>query len=174
MNKTMYALCGAMLLAGTLPASAHVSLATGEAPASSTYKAVLQIGHGCGASPTVAIRVQIPGGVIAVKPMPKMGWKLETKVEPYDEPVKYFEQTLTEGVREITWSGGSLPDAWYDEFVFRARLPAGEPGTTIYFPVVQECEEGVHRWIEIPEPGKSEDDYKEPAPGVTLTPAKAQ
>jgi periplasmic copper chaperone A len=152
------------------PALAHVTLETREARAGSTYKAVLRVSHGCGESPTIAVRVRIPDGVIAVKPMPKPGWELATKVEPYPEPVRYFEQTLTEGVREIAWTGGSLPDAWYDEFVFRARLPEGEPGTVIYFPVVQECEQGVHRWIEIPEPGRSAEEYQEPAPGVTLVP----
>jgi uncharacterized protein YcnI len=25
-------------------------------------------------------------------------------------------ETLTEGVREISWSGAELPDDWYDEF----------------------------------------------------------
>jgi uncharacterized protein YcnI len=84
--------------------------------------------------------------------------------------VKYYEDTLTEGVREISWSGGNLPDAWYDEFVFRARLPDQGEGTTLYFPVVQECEQGVSRWIEIPAEGKTADDYEKPAPGVMLTP----
>ena len=170
MNMKTGALCGAMLLVSCGAASAHVTLETSEAPAASTYKAVLRVGHGCEGSPTLAVRVQIPDGVIAVKPMPKPGWELTTKIEPYAEPVEYFEDTLTEGVREIAWTGGKLPDAWYDEFVFRGRLPDGEAGTTIWFPVVQECEEGVHRWIEIPAEGKSADDYEEPAPGVTLTP----
>jgi uncharacterized protein YcnI len=40
----------------------------------------------------------------------------------------------------------------------------------LYFPAVQECEKGVHRWIEIPEPGKSARDYKEPAPALKLGP----
>jgi uncharacterized protein YcnI len=47
------------------------------------------------------------------------------------------------------------------------RLPA-TPGATLYFPVVQECEHGVTRWIEIPEPGKTSRDYKEPAPALRL------
>ena len=116
------------------------------------------------------MRVRIPDGVIAVKPMPKPGWELATKIEPYAEPAEYFGETLTEGVREISWTGGSLPDAWYDEFVFRARLPDAPAGTVLYFPVVQECATGVHRWIEIPAEGKSAEDYEEPAPGVTLKP----
>jgi periplasmic copper chaperone A len=170
MTIRMSAVLGAVMLAACGAASAHMTLEVSEAPVSSTYKAVLRVGHGCEGSPTVSVRVQIPDGVIAVKPMPKPGWELSTKVEPYPQPVTYYEDTLTEGVREIAWTGGRLPDDWYDEFVFRGRLPEGGEGTTLYFPVVQECEQGVHRWIEIPAEGKTADDYEEPAPGVRLTP----
>jgi uncharacterized protein YcnI len=167
---TSHALVAALLVATGGDAFAHVTLETGEAKAGSTYKAVLRVPHGCSGAATVAIRVQIPDGVIAVKPMPHPGWELTTKVEAYPEPVKYYEDTLTEGVREIAWSGGSLPDAWYDEFVFRGKLPDAA-GTTLYFPVVQECEGGVaDRWIEIPEAGKSADDYPTPAPALKLLP----
>jgi uncharacterized protein YcnI len=170
MRMKLRAAVGAMILAACGTASAHVTLEVAQAPVASTYKAVLRVGHGCKGSPTVAIRVQIPEGVIAVKPMPKPGWELATRIEPYVQPVKYYEDTLTEGVKEIAWTGGKLPDDWYDEFVFRGRLPDKEPGRKIWFPVVQECEKGVHRWIEIPAEGKTADDYEEPAPGLTLTP----
>jgi uncharacterized protein YcnI len=156
------------MLASYGSASAHITLEVPEAPASGTYKAVLRVGHGCEGSPTVAIRVQIPDGMIAVKPMPKPGWELTTRIEAYPEPVQYFEDTLTEGVREIAWTGGRLPDEWYDEFVFRGRLPDDAAGTMLWFPVVQECEAGVHRWIEIPAEGKTADDYEAPAPGLRL------
>lgn len=149
-------------------ASAHVTLETQQATPGSTYKAVLRVGHGCGASPTTAIRVRIPEGMIAVKPMPKQGWELTTKIAPYPQPIKYYESTLAEGVTEISWAGGSLPDAWYDEFVFRGRLPDAAPGTTIWFPIVQECAEGANRWIEIPADGKSADDYEHPAAAVKI------
>ena len=68
-------------------------------------------------------------------------------------------------------SGGKLADEHYDEFVLRAQLP-DRPGV-IYFPIVQECEKGIHRWIEIPAAGKTSADYPEPAPGVKLIPATA-
>ncbi|MBP0438037.1 DUF1775 domain-containing protein [Tianweitania sediminis] len=152
-------------------ALAHVSIEPAEAPAESTYKGVLKVGHGCEGAATTSIRVQIPEGVIAVKPMPKAGWELSTKVESYSEPVRYYDQSLTEGVREIAWTGGKLPDDWYDEFVFRARLPKAEPGTVIRFPVVQDCEATTVRWIEVPAEGQDSHDLKEPAPEVTITPA---
>jgi uncharacterized protein YcnI len=170
-TKTL-ALSGAILLVTQGAALAHITLEQQEAKAGSTYKAVLRVGHGCEGSPTTAVRVRIPEGVIAVKPMPKPGWELATKVGRYAEPVQYYDEMLAKGVQEITWSAGNLPDAWYDEFVFRGRLPDGEPGTVIYFPTVQECTNGVHRWIEIPAEGKSRDDYEEPAPQVTLTPGE--
>jgi uncharacterized protein YcnI len=44
----------------------------------------------------------------------------------------------------------------------------------LYIPTVQECEGGkAERWIEIPAAGKSADDYRFPAPGLKLLPAKA-
>lgn len=150
---------------------AHVTLETDQAPANSTYKAVLRVGHGCAGKPTTAIRVKIPEGVIAAKPMPKPGWQLTTSQGTYAQAYDYYGTPMTEGVTEIAWTGGELPDAYYDEFVFRVRLTGIAAGTTVYFPVVQECSEGVQRWIEIPAAGKTAEDYEEPAPGVTILPA---
>lgn len=150
-------------------ADAHVTLETAEAPADSTYKAVLRVGHGCEGKPTTSIRVRVPEGMIAVKPMPKAGWTLTTTKASYAQSYDYFGTPTSEGVTEIAWTDGNLPDEWYKEFVFRARLTGFPSGTTVYFPVVQTCDEGaVHRWIEIPEPGKAADDYQEPAPSVTI------
>ena len=151
-------------------AFAHVTLETKEAPADSYYKAALRVGHGCGGSPMVRMRVQIPDGVTAVKPQPKPGWHLTTLIGklavPYDDG---HGKMITEGVREVVWSGGRLLDEHYDEFWIRVKLP-NTPGATVYFSTVQECEKGVHRWIEIPEAGKTRGDYKEPAPQLLLTP----
>ncbi len=61
---------------------------------------------------------------------------------------------LSEGVKEVVWSGGRLPDDNYDEFVISTFLTTAlKPNTTLYFPTVQECEQGVSRWIEIPADG---------------------
>jgi uncharacterized protein YcnI len=154
-------------------AVAHVTLEVREAQVGAPYKAVLKVPHGCEGTATTAIRVRVPAGLIAVKPMPKPGWTLATKTGSYGKSYPYFHgRSLTEGVVEISWSGGKLPDAWYDEFVFQGFLSSDlKPGETIHVPVVQECEKGVHRWIEIPEPGKSASDLPEPAPALRLKPA---
>ena len=83
--------------------------------------------------------------------------------------VEAHNAKLSEGVVEISWSVGKLLDAHYDEFVFTSFLSRDlEAGKTLYFPVVQECEKGVHRWIELPAAGKSGEHLDEPAPGVKL------
>ena len=170
MNTLLLSGALGVLFLSTSVASAHVSLAQPDAVPGSTYKAVLQVGHGCAGSPTVKLRVQIPEGVINVKPQPKPGWTLETVKGAYGKSYDLWGAKVSEGVKELVWSGGSLPDHFYDEFAFRAFLTNDLPAGPLYFPVVQECEKGSERWIEIPEAGKSDDDYESPAPAVTLSP----
>jgi len=149
-------------------AFAHVTLERDTAPISSPYRAVLRVPHGCDGSATTALRVRIPDGVVDVKPMPKPGWSLNIVKGKYASPHSLYRAQVSEGVTEIDWTGGNLPDDEYDEFVFMSFLASDlQPGTTIYFPVVQECEKGIHRWIEIPTAGS---DYPEPAPGLKLLP----
>jgi uncharacterized protein YcnI len=160
-------LASVLALAATA-AQAHVTLETREAAIGSTYKATFRVPHGCEGSATVKVRVQIPAGVTGVKPMPKPGWTLETVVDKDIKPSG--EHGTAPTVKEVSWSGGKLLDAHYDEFVLRGTLSdALKPGM-LYFPFVQECEQGVERWIEIPAEGKSAGDYKKPAPGLKLTP----
>jgi len=159
---------GGLLLIAPQTLSAHVTLETQQAEPNGSYKAVLRVGHGCEGKPTIAIRVQIPEGVIAVKPMPKPGWQLEVVKDKYERPYDYFGSELTEGVRQITWSGGELPDDYYDEFVFVGRLADFESGTVLHFPTVQDCAGGVHRWIEIPAAGQDADELEEPAPQLEI------
>jgi uncharacterized protein YcnI len=162
------AVLGSALVAAPQTVAAHVTLESQEATANASYKAVLRVGHGCEGKPTTAIRVQIPEGVIAVKPMPKPGWQVDTVKGKYERPYDYFGSELTEGVRQIAWTGGELRDDFYDEFVFVGRLTDFEPGTMLNFPTVQECAGGVHRWIEIPAAGQDPDELEEPAPQLTI------
>jgi uncharacterized protein YcnI len=161
---------GLAVTALATPALAHVTLEQSAAPVGSFYKAVLRVGHGCDQSPTVRLRVTIPEGVISVKPMVKAGWTLEVKRGAYAKPYSFLHGAkFNEGAKEITWSGGNLPDAYYDEFVLQAFI-AGElpPGETLYFPVVQECEKGAHHWTAVPSADKPNEKLGDPAPGLKL------
>ena len=154
------------------PAVAHITLEQGEAPVGAPYKAVFKVPHGCDGAATVKLTVTIPEGVIAVKPMVKSGWEIATQRGPYAKSYSYFHGAkFDQGVKDVTWSGGKLPDTFYDEFVLSVFL-AGEltAGQTLYFPAVQTCEKGEHRWVETPVPGKHSDG--DPAPGLKLLPKK--
>lgn len=168
--------CGAsFFVAGLAFASgafAHATLEVEKAQVGAFYKAVMRVPHGCAGSPTIRVRIRIPEGFIGVKPMPKPGWTLETTKGKYDKPHQLFRASLTEGVREISWSGGRLPDDQYDEFVFTGTVANdSSPGESLWFPTVQDCETGSERWIEIPPAGQSHETLKSPAPGLLLTPA---
>ncbi|WP_224701931.1 YcnI family copper-binding membrane protein [Devosia aquimaris] len=154
----------ATLAALSLPAFAHVTLEVQEAKLGSTYKAVLRIPHGCGTEATNAVRVQIPEGFFNVKPMPKAGWTLETVTGPYAGSYDNHGTTMTEGVKEIVWSDGNLPNEFYDEFVFRGTFAGTlEPGK-FYFPTIQTCASGEEAWIDVT--GAEAADM--PAPSLTL------
>jgi uncharacterized protein YcnI len=166
MSKPGIAVAAIVLAAS--PACAHVGLETKQATIGSSYKAVFTVPHGCAGSPTVKIRVQIPEGVIAAKPMPKAGWNVEAIRGKYATEYDYHGSKLSEGVKEVVWSGGKLPDHHYEEFVVSTFLTPGlKPNGTLYFPVVQECEQGVSRWIDIPAAGHGHDS-KTPAPSLKL------
>jgi periplasmic copper chaperone A len=150
-------------------ALAHVTLEVREAKAGAPYKATLRVPHGCDGTATLKVRAQIPEGVIAVKPMPKPGWQLETVKGKYDKSYPYYHgQQLTEGVREIVWSGGKLPDEHYDEFVFAGFLAGDLKPGPIYIPVTQECETGEARWADIPAPGQDRHALRAPAPALII------
>lgn len=170
LNCGARAALAAALLAVALPAAAHITLEDEEAKAGSRTKFVLRVGHGCAGSPTTAVRVSIPEGISDAKPQPKAGWTLSlVSDDEHTGSVEGAHGDHGPAVKEIVWSGGKLEDAYYDEFVFRAAIGQDVAGE-VFFPVVQECETGVSRWIELPAPGGSSDDLKFPAPSVKILP----
>src|SRR5207253_3875380 len=138
MPKTSYSfsVIAAVAIAAS-SANAHVILENRQTTIGSFYKAVFAVPHGCAGSPTVKIRVQIPEGVIAVKPMPKAGWNVDVVEGKYASEYDYHGNKLASGVKEVTWSGGKLLDKNYDEFVMHTVLTdLLKPNTTLYFLVV--------------------------------------
>jgi uncharacterized protein YcnI len=140
------------------PAVAHVGTSPAEVHKGATFEVGFGIGHGCDGSPTVAVRLQVPEGVTAVKPLVKPGWEIEV--------VKDGDR-----VTQVNWTGGSVDDALYDRFTIRGQVDdTVAEESVVYFPIVQECAAGVHRWISIPVEGQPEPE--EPAPGVRVLPAE--
>ena len=147
--KKLIANAAVLLLAQT--AHAHVTLEQRSATAGSYQKLTFRVGHGCQGSATRAITVVMPEGVGAAKPMPKQGWKIA--ISP----------------TEITWTGGPLPDEYYDEFSMQVKL-SQEPGKR-YFKVVQACVKGSMAWDELP--GEANVKLKAPAPVLDVLPSEA-
>ncbi|MEQ1651685.1 MAG: DUF1775 domain-containing protein [Hyphomicrobium sp.] len=159
----------AIIVACCEPASAHVVLERRETAIGQSYKAVFKVTHGCEGSPTQKVTIQFPEGVIAVKPMPKPGWQIATTKTAYENAYQFYHgSTLKEGVTRVVWSGGSLPDDFYDEFVVSAFI-AGElqPGAALPFTVTQDCEKGQMRWSETG-PEEHQHHLKWPAPVLKL------
>ncbi|HXQ51773.1 MAG TPA: YcnI family protein [Stellaceae bacterium] len=151
-------------------AIAHVTASPDMAKSGSYFTTNFTVPHGCAGAATVAVRIKLPEGVGDVKPQQKPGWTVDIVTRKLDVASRDAHgSTITEAVDEVAWRGGKLPDNLYDTFGLLMKLP-DKPGATLYFPTVQECEQGVHRWIEIPAAGQQWHDLDQPAPFVKLTP----
>jgi len=154
-------------------AQAHTVLEYQVATAGQSYKATFKVGHGCGASPSRQIVVDIPSGVQGAKPMPKAGWRLEVTRDKLAKPYTSHGRAITEDVTRISWTAKTaddmLPDGHYDEFVLVGTLPA--QAGMMYWPVQQLCEQGRMDWTEIPQPGQKLSDLKSPAAALEIMPA---
>jgi uncharacterized protein YcnI len=165
-RSKIYALAVVMTLGS--PAVAHVYLSQQEAQAGTTITLSLGIDHGCTGQATTRLRARIPEGIVAVLPVVKPGWTIETVQDRYATPHKLGAVSLREGVVEVQWSNGEVPEGFFDEFSVRARVADDvAPGTTLWIPVIQECVTETHRWIGLPEEGQDPPEF--PAPGLLIT-----
>lgn len=166
MNKTLAPLVTLGLLAGM--ANAHATLEQKEAAIGATTKITLRVPHGCKGEATNSLRIDIPDGFYAVKPMPKAGWDVRIEMGDYAQPYDNHGTEMTKGVRAVIWSGGNLPDGFYDEFTMRGAVgPDLTAGDMLYFPAVQTCANGTADWTDT----SGTHDVPNPAPGIALVAA---
>lgn len=143
----------------------HAGIQPSEAPAGKAQRVAISIGHGCDGQATHTVRVQIPDGFYSAKAMAKPGWDIATQTGAYAVPFDNHGKQITEGVREITWTGGNLADDQFDDFILRGAVgPEVAPGTVLYFATVQECADGTADWTDTS--GNAE--AANPAPGLTV------
>lgn len=129
---------------GAAPAFAHVDAESTEAAGGAT-SLTFSFTHGCGASPTTSLRVQLPAGTTGVKAENPAG----------------FTSTATN--TEIAWTGGSIPTDVPGSFTATMTL-AGKPGDVVYLPTIQGCATGEEAWIDkTPDP-----EAERAAPRITL------
>ena len=170
MTRTILA---ALVVTLALPATAlaHVTANPSEAASGSFAMITFRVPHGCEDSPTTSISVKIPDGVVFVTPEAVPGWTAKVTEGKLAQPVEAEGETITEGATAVSWTGGPLSPHEFTDFGLSMKLP-DQPGETIWFPVVQRCEQGETRWIKIPVEGQPEPDT--PAPGVSLVAASQE
>ncbi|MDV6013664.1 YcnI family protein [Haloechinothrix sp. LS1_15] len=150
------------------PALAHVTLNPDEAD-SPYFTTKLRVPHGCDGEATTAVRVQVPEGVDSAKPEAVPGWDIEIEREQLDEPTEGAgdESETTERVSEVSWTGGALADDQFLEFGLNLRIADDAPDV-LWLPTIQECEQGEHRWIDVPDSVDEWGELDEPAPYVEV------
>jgi uncharacterized protein YcnI len=141
---------GALVL-GAGPASAHVSPDKSEVPAGGFTDVTLTVPHGCEASPTTQLVVQVPEGINDVTPGIVPGWDIEVATEALAEPIEdaHGEQ-VTERESQVTFTaqpGQELPDGFRLGFTLGFQAP-DTPGEYLFFKSIQICTEGQTEWIE--------------------------
>jgi len=107
----------------------------------------LLVPHGCGASPTTEIRMQVPENVNMILPEPKPGWTITLTKRKLATPKKVGNREISEVQDEVIWSGGSLPVDQAGLFNFVTNFP-NKPGERVYFKTIQKCAAGEERWVD--------------------------
>lgn len=161
----------AAALLAAAPASAHVTVEPPAAAGGATLKLTLRVNYGCEGSATTRLRVRLPEALHGARPLLKPGWSLAAPRTALAQPYLRHGRQVTEEVREITWEGGSVPDAFADEFAFVATLPVQPQRLALQ--VVQECERGRIEWFQVPstDPAAARPDH--PAVMLEVLPAAA-
>jgi copper(I)-binding protein/uncharacterized protein YcnI len=146
--QMVFAAIGA-ILAPAVPAAAQIVLSQPSFEAGQNYAAFFKVERGCEGSPTTALSVQIPDGVMVLDTPSKPGWTVSAQRDKGQ-------------VSGVTWRG-KLAAQSADQFGLFVKLPA-KPGT-LYFPILQQCEKGELRWSDIPAAGRA---VPHPAPVLQL------
>lgn len=149
MQASIRNVAAAAALMSLSAAQAHVTLPPGGVTAGSTYNATFRVGHACeAANATTALRVRLPDGFTLIDVPLRAGWQVEAKG------------------REVTWTASSaqaaLPAAEKTTFNLRGRV-TDKPGT-LWFKVLQSCDQGSADWAELP----SADGVKSAFPAARL------
>jgi uncharacterized protein YcnI len=147
-------------------AAAHVTVSPEEAPAEGYAMLSFTVPHGCEEAATTSVSVKMPPQVVSATPGVVPGWKIKTTEGKLPKPVDQEGETVSEGVREVTWTGGPLSPDQLQQFPLSVAL-AGQAGDAAEFKIIQGCEGGAETaWIQSTPASGEEPEH--PAPTVTL------
>ncbi|MDH6181248.1 uncharacterized protein YcnI [Microbacteriaceae bacterium SG_E_30_P1] len=147
----------ALALSAPLSASAHITASATSTAAGSYSVITFSVPHGCEASPTTAITIDIPEDILSVTPTRNTFWTFDRTMVPLDPPT----DDASERTSQVIYTAITpLPSDARDSFELSVKLPMGEAGDVVEFPVTQTCEEGQELWV------------GEDVPSITLTAAE--
>ncbi len=137
-------------------AFAHPQLAPPLANLDTLYQGELRVPHGCDDYATVKLRIRLPTSLKEAT---------ATSIDGWTSTVSRNKK----GETEITWSGARLAPDVEGRFKFQAKIGDVKPGTKLYIPVLQFCEQEAQSfWIDVPESDQNDDDLDYPAPSLTI------
>ena len=134
-----------LALASPLAASAHVGAGASSTAAGSYTIITMSVPHGCDASPTTRITIDIPEEILSVTPTVNPNWTISRTTEPLATAVE--DQTERTSQVIYTAIGEGLAPDQRDTFELSLRLPDGEAGDIVEFPVTQDCAVGQTLWV---------------------------
>jgi uncharacterized protein len=165
LRKLPAAIAAIVALAAPAAAQAHVTLQPNEAPAGGFARLDFRVPNERDNASTTKIQLQLPDGFAEASYEPVPGWKVQVKKAKLATAIKTDDGTVTEGVKEITWTGKpGIPPGGFQDFGLSVQVP-GKAGDKLTFKAVQTYSNGeVVRWI-----GPEGSDT--PAPVVSVTAA---
>jgi uncharacterized protein YcnI len=162
----------ALMLAGIGGASAHVGVTPDKTAANSYALLTFGVPHGCDESGTTKITITLPAELDDAQPTVNPNWTVQKVVEELPEPKKTADgASITKRTSQIIYTAKEpLDHELRDALVLSVKLPDAA-GKTLYFPTLQNCEQGQTDWSEIAPEGQDAHALKAPAPAVTVTEA---
>ncbi|UVJ40225.1 YcnI family protein [Arthrobacter sp. CJ23] len=164
----------ALMLAGLSAASAHVGIDPNKTEANSYALLTFGVPHGCDTFGTTKMTITLPEELNDATPTVNANWTVEKVTQTLAEPRKLADGTsITKRTSQIVYTAKAPLDPHLrDALVLSVKLPDAA-GKTLYFPTLQNCEQGQTDWAEIPTEGQDAHSLKSPAPSVTVTAAAA-
>jgi len=158
-------------LAAPAAAQAHVTVQPNEAAAGGFTVLDVRVPNETDNANTVKVDVQLPPGFVEASYQPVPGWSVKVIKQKLAKPVQTDDGPVTEGVREIVWTGdgqeGKIAPGQFQDFPLSVQIP-GKEGDTLTFKALQTYDNGeVVRWIGGP-------GAEEPAPQVLVTAAEPE
>ncbi|MCF7551886.1 YcnI family protein [Pseudonocardia sp. WMMC193] len=168
------AVAGGLLLAGTVPAFAHVTAQPGTAEQGGYTVITFRVPNESSTAGTTKLQVNLPVDhpITSARTTPQPGWTAEVTKGTLPTPVDVNGTQVTEAVTAVTWTaqpGTRIGPGQYVDFPLSVGpLPTGVD--EIVLPAVQTYDDGrVVSWDQPTVAGAEEPEH--PAPTVTLTPA---